>query len=218
MELLWEDAPIHLALLAGIVVLGLLIHYFIKRKVKSVARDSQELLSLVAELAHLAPWQYHQETDLFEFDDAFYAFYATSTAKEGAFLTPQEYVRRFVHPDDFALVESEMNKIVVSAEKSGINVFDHRIVRRDGEIRHIVARVAFEKNHEGKIKKCYGVNQDITERKLMETALQNSRDILSLAAELAKLGPWEYHPDTELFEFSEEFYAIFGTTLPTAGS
>lgn len=217
MELRGEDALILLAGLFGIIVVGLLIHYFIKRKVQSVARDGQDLISLVAELAHLAPWQYHQVTDLFEFDDAFYAFYATNTAEEGAFLTPQEYVRRFVHPDDFALVEAEMNKILISAEKSGINVFDHRIVRRDGEIRHIVARVAFEKNHDGKIKKCYGVNQDITERKLMEAALQKSRDSLALAAELAKLGPWQYYPDKRLFEFGDEFYAIFGTTLAVEG-
>ena len=217
MEFRWENAPIFLACLLGIVGAGLLIHYYIKRKVKSVTHDSQELLSLAAELAHLAPWQYHQETDLFEFDDAFYAFYATNTKAEGAFMTPQEYVRRFVHPEHIALVETEIDKILISAEKSGLNVFDHRIVRRDGEIRDIVVRVAFEKNHDGKMKKCYGVNQDITERKAMEAALQNSRDILSLAAELAKLGPWEYHPDKGLFEFGEEFYAIFGTTVEAEG-
>ena len=109
MEFRWDNAPIFLACLLGIVGAGLLIHYYIKRKVKSVTHDSQELLSLAAELAHLAPWQYHQETDLFEFDDAFYSFYATNTKAEGAFMTPQEYVRRFVHPEHIALVETEID-------------------------------------------------------------------------------------------------------------
>ena len=51
MEFRWENAPIFLVCLLGIVAVGLLIHYYyIKRKLQSVSRDSQELLSLAAEL------------------------------------------------------------------------------------------------------------------------------------------------------------------------
>ena len=184
-----------------------------EQKVKSVTRNSQELLSIVAAIAHMGPWIYHQDTDLFEFDDIFYAIYATNTAAEGAVMPPQEYVRRFVHPEDAALVTAEINRMSTPAEYNYTHVFDHRIIRRDGEIRTISVSV----NNDGKLKKCYGINQDITERKAMEVALQNNRDILSLAAELAKLGPWEYHPDEGLFEFGEEFYSIFGTTLAKEG-
>lgn len=186
------------------------------QKEKSVTH-SQELLSVAAELAHLAPWQYHQETGLFEFDDTFYSVYATNTATEGAFMSPHEYVQKFVPPEDAVLVASEIKKMLSNAEQRYTHAFDHRILRRDGEVRTILARIDIEKDHEGKMNKCYGVNQDITERKSMEEALQNSRDILSLAAELASLGPWKYHPDEELFEFGEEFYVIFGTTLAEEG-
>ena len=128
MELSWENAPIHLACLIGILFVGLFVNHGINRKVKeqlrqseerfkklilsagdlnseaastgdnsllallneimeqkskSVAGNSQEVLSMAAELAHLSPWQYHQETGLFEFDDTFYGIYATNTAAEG---------------------------------------------------------------------------------------------------------------------------------------
>ena len=55
-----------------------------EQKVKSVTRNSQELLSIVAAIAHMGPWRYHQDTGLFYFDDIFYAIYATNTAAEGA--------------------------------------------------------------------------------------------------------------------------------------
>ena len=42
---------------------------------------------------------------------------------------------------------------------------DHRIVRRNGEVRHILVRARAIKDATGSIVKRYGVNQDITERK-----------------------------------------------------
>ena len=82
----------------------LLIHRFINRKMKSAARNSQELILLAAELAQLSSWRYHQETGLFEFNDTFYAVYATNTAAECAFLTSPEYVRRFVYPEERGII------------------------------------------------------------------------------------------------------------------
>ena len=48
-------------------------------------------------------------------------------------------------------------------------------------------------------------------RRQQEEALLASRNMLSVAAGLANLGPWEYNPETELFEFGDEFYAVYGT-------
>ena len=50
-----------------------------------------------------------------------------------------------------------------------------------------------------------------------EEALQTSKEALSLAAELAHLGSWEYNLATDLFEFGDEFYAIFGTSVEREG-
>ena len=116
MEFRWDNAPIFLACLLGIVGAGLLIHYYIKRKVKSSSQNSQALLAMSAELTQMAPWRYYQETGLFEFDDMFYAVYATNTQAEGAFMTPQEYVRRFVHPDDAAVVNANMDRMANNGE------------------------------------------------------------------------------------------------------
>ncbi|MHC1760094.1 MAG: EAL domain-containing protein [Negativicutes bacterium] len=63
-----------------------------------------------------------------------------------------------------------------------------------------------------------GLMQEIAERvrvekilRQKEDALRKSNETLSLAAELAHLGSWEYNQATDLFEFGNDFYAVLGT-------
>jgi len=181
-------------------------------------RNSSEMLSLVAELTHLGPWIYCYEKKLFEFSNEFYAIYGTDVATEGSFMTPEEYMGKFVHPDDARMVEVEIRKMFSTTELYCAAEFEHRIIRCDGEVRTVLVRTNIIRDNEGKIEKCYGANQDITERKAMEADLHNSRDMLSLATELAHVGPWIYHHDLEIYEFGNEFYSIFGTDVATEGS
>ncbi len=187
------------------------------RKVEAALRNSQELLSLAAGLAHLGPWKYHPAERLFEFDDEFYVIYGTNVAREGSLMTPEKYVEKFVHPDDAGMVALEVQKMLETTECCYTAELEHRIIRHDGVVRTVLVRIAVMKDSAGKIQKSYGVNQDITECKATESALHNSRKMLSLAAELAHLGPWEYHPAKGVFEFSDEFYAIFGTDVAREG-
>lgn len=189
----------------------------IDHKVEAALCNSKELISLAAELAHLGPWKYHHEKNLFEFDDQFYIIYATDVAREGSFMTREEYTRNFVHPDDADMVAAEVEKMFMTTERRYITELKHRIIRRDGEVRTVFVRVDVIKDNEGKIQTWYGVNQDITEREIMEAALHNSREMLSLAAELAHIGPWKYHQQVGLFEFDNEFYAILGTDAAREG-
>ena len=184
-----------------------------EQKVMEVAlRASREKLSLAAELARLGPWEYNLETNLFEFNDEFYAIYGTNVEREGRFMAPDVYVREFVHPDDARRVIAEIGKHRHSKQ------LEHRIIRRDGEVRTIVVRISTLSNADGKIVRRYGANQDITEQKAMEEALRASGEKLSLAIELARLGPWNYDLETGLFEFNDEFYAIYGTSVARQGA
>jgi len=142
---------------------------------------SKNLLSVALELAHLAPWEYDMEKDLFEFSDEFYAIYATDTAREGTFMTSESYVRRFVHPEDSWVVGAAITK-VMHDPNSHTYQFEHRIIRRDGEVREIVVRMKVLRNAAGKIVKWCGANQDITAYKRTENALrQKTEEIRRLA-------------------------------------
>jgi PAS domain-containing protein len=96
---------------------------------------TKESLSLALELAHLGPWVYHIDKDLFEFNDEFYAIYGTTVSREGRFMAPEVYIREFVHPDDAGIVEHGAQQSLSSHEQFYTFQFEHRIIRRDGAVR-----------------------------------------------------------------------------------
>ena len=126
--------------------------------------NNRKIFSTAVGLARLAPWKYNPATNLFEFDDEFYAIYATDVAREGRFMAPHVYAREFVHPDDAEVVASEIRKGVASGERICRQQIEHRIIRRDGTVRTIVVLGVIEKDETGKIIDYFGANQDITER------------------------------------------------------
>ena len=52
----------------------------------------------------------------------------------------EEYGKRFVHPDDLLLFQQTIEKIRSGTAPEFFADFEHRIIRRDGEVRHILAR------------------------------------------------------------------------------
>jgi len=133
-----------------------------RRQQEEVLLVSRNKLSLAAGLANLGPWEYHLETELYEFDDEFYAIYGTDVTREGRFMSFDTYVREFVHPDDVWLFKDE-KKFFLSREQFNASDIGHRIIRRDGEVRNVLVRRSVMRNFEGKIIKKYGTTQDITE-------------------------------------------------------
>ncbi len=169
---------------------------------------------MVPERTQLGPWEYRTDVDLFEFNDDFYAIYGTSVAQEGRFMKPEAYIREFVYPDDVPLVREIF---AMASRGQRPNVCEHRIVRRDGAVRTVRVWAIVNLDRVNAIERTFGVNQDITGYKLMEEELRSSREQLSVAAQLAQLGPWEYDYQRGLFQFSDEFYAVYGTTVAREG-
>jgi PAS domain S-box-containing protein len=55
------------------------------------------------------------------------------------------------------------------------------------------------------------------ERERAQESLRNSEKQLFNAAIIARLGPWEYDVEKDLFTFNDPFFAVFGTTAAAVG-
>ncbi|MBI5950728.1 MAG: GAF domain-containing protein [Chloroflexi bacterium] len=130
---------------------------------------SQVLLSDALRAARLGNWEYDFEHDLFHFTDDFYAIFRTTAEKVGGYkISSADYSRNFVHPDDAALVGTEIQKVINAKDRLFTTHLEHRIIFADGEIGYIAVNINVERDENGKITRWYGANQDITERRRLE--------------------------------------------------
>jgi PAS domain S-box-containing protein len=115
-----------------------------------------------------------------------------------------------LHPDDRAhYTESYRNRL-----GAGAHEVEYRIIRADGEIRHIkeIGIVVYEKN--GESSESVGLLQDITERKKREQDLEN-RDAMARQVEnITEIGNfiWDRNEDKYLY-ISPGFARIHGVTV-----
>ena len=162
-----------------------------RKRSEEALRVSRLQLSEAMDLAHIVYWEFDPVTETYIFNDPFYAFYGTTAEQEGGYrMAREEYAQRFIHPDDlqryYQLVEQNTSGPGSAAD------LEHRIVRRNGEVRHILVRARIVKDDSGRVLRRYGANQDITERKraeavLLESQLMTRATIDALSAALCVL-------------------------------
>ena len=143
----------------------------------TTVKDNRSKLLEAMDLASIVYWEVDTETGEFIFNDAFYAFYGTTAEREGGYrMSRQEYGKRFMHPDDMWIFNQFAEKRLSSMEREFQIDGEHRIIRRDGEVRHILARVHVSRDARGRVVRYHGANQDITERKQTEASLKASEE------------------------------------------
>ena len=144
-----------------------------RKRSEEALRTSQLQLLEAMDLAHIVYWEFDPVAQTFVFNDPFYAFYGTTAEQEGGYLVSREdYAKRFIHPDDIPLYHQFVKENTLRPDTELFADLEHRIIRRNGEVRHILVRVRVIKDDSGRIVKRYGVNQDITERKLAGEKIQ----------------------------------------------
>ena len=158
-----------------------------RKQFEKELQKNRILLEDSLELAKMAYWDFDPVSGQFVFNDRFYNLLGTSAEREGGYkISIDEYIRNFVHPDDQEYIRSVMEKATSSRDPETISEQEHRILRRDGEVQYINARVHLFRNEEGHIVRSNGVNQDITKRRKAELALiESNARFLSFIKEAA---------------------------------
>ena len=144
---------------------------------KEKAEENETHLMESQELAKLGSWEFNVDNGIFTFTDNFYKIFKTSAEEIGGYqMTVKEYVERFVHPDDIQLVANKTKETIESEDPNHSKYIEHKIIYNDGSTGYIGVRVFIKKDSDGKTVKAFGVNQDITERKINEQVLIKSKE------------------------------------------
>ncbi|MEN6294360.1 MAG: PAS domain S-box protein, partial [Methanobacterium sp.] len=150
-----------------------------RKKVEKALQKSRTRLKIAMDMAKLVHWEYDVESDMFTFDDQFYALYGMNIEKECITqMSSEEYAKKFLPPEESSLVAAEIAKSLETDDPNYSCHVDHSIIRADGKKRFITVRIAVIKDNKGHTIKIYGANQDITERKKSENEIHRLADVV----------------------------------------
>ncbi|MEO1410869.1 MAG: PAS domain S-box protein [Bacteroidota bacterium] len=173
-------------------------------------KQSEARLRQTQQLAQIGNFEYDFTKDVMFWSDETFHIFGMDPA-EGA---PNfEYFKNhLLHPHDVPLFMQRMESAITQGQEFEL---ESRHIRADGKVIYTHNLVKVYRD-QGRYTKLYGAIQDITERYKATRALRKSENSLREAQQLAKLGSWEYHIQSQRIQWSEETYRIFGMD-PLAG-
>ncbi|MBF0187244.1 MAG: EAL domain-containing protein [Magnetococcales bacterium] len=164
-----------------------------------------ESLALVQSIAHLGTWDWNIVNNVVEWSDGFYTLYGLDSE---TFEPSYDAFLEAVHPEDRAQVTGEVAKVLENPDHHYL--LEHRIIRPDGEIRHVLEHGEVHWNDAGEPVRMIGIVHDITERKEIDLIAQAQHELLRSAQRIAGLGSWRWYPARQEMEWSEELFTLFG--------
>lgn len=140
-------------------------------------KRSEERSARAERIADLGHWELALRTGELHWSDQVFRIFGVTPGEFGA---SYEAFLSFVHPDDRGRMEEAQQEVLDGDARLDL---EHRIVRPDGEVRHVRERGALGHDADGEPVRLTGTVQDITEQKELQDALQRSRDLLQRYAE-----------------------------------
>jgi PAS domain S-box-containing protein len=172
-----------------------------KRAEEALQRDEHYLVE-GQRLAHMGSWVFNPAGFFSHWSRELLRIYGLDPAQQAPRL--EEYLA-LVHPQDREFMKSLIEQAV--AQASGWDV-TKRIVKRDGEVRHIRC-VGAPVVEDGTLQRIVGTAMDVTEHELLTQKLLRREAYLAEAQRLSHTGSFGWKPDTGEIVWSDETYRIF---------
>lgn len=154
--------------------------------------------------AQIGIWEYDVKKAHLIWDDEMYRIY--NIHPDDLQGSPKAWFKA-IHPDDLSTVIKEL-RLALHGKTEINNEF--RIVWSDGAVRFIKTQAVAQHNKNGKVIKLTGISIDITDQRVSNKLIQEGKQSLLKAQEIAKLGSWDWDIITGKEFWSDEQYRIFG--------
>ncbi|MFZ0280577.1 MAG: PocR ligand-binding domain-containing protein, partial [Bacteroidales bacterium] len=176
-----------------------------RKKTEKMLAEKTHRLERSQEIAHLGSWELDLVTDTLTWSDEVYRIFGLSP---GEFEATYEAFLEAVHPDDRDAVNTAYSSSL--AENRSTYEIEHRILRKNGEVRFVHERCEHFSNKSGKIVKSVGMVHDITDYKKAEKELKESEDKLNIALEIGNIGSWEWDLRTDGLNIDSRLEEMLG--------
>ncbi|KAA2261017.1 EAL domain-containing protein [Solihabitans fulvus] len=151
-------------------------------------------------IARIGSWSYDVATGAIHRSEVLLELYAEIG------VLPDDNMLCGVHPKDLPLLEEMRDKLLHAEHGDPIEAE----VRSEFGERVFVCRARAQLSESGDSKRLHGTIQDVTEARALERQLRDDRRRLADAQRAAKLGTWEWDPNTGDTVWSDMLCELFG--------
>jgi PAS domain S-box-containing protein len=169
--------PVSMA--SGTSLLAAVIDITARRRVERRLQDSEERLDLAVRAAHIGIFEHDHRSDRLYWSPTLRSIYGASAGEPSSL---QSYAE-LIHPSDRDRILSAI-KEAQDPVNDGRSHFEHRIVRPDGEVRHISLHSLTWFDREGAApgpSRTIGIVIDITDRKKAESSLRGASKMAAIS-------------------------------------
>jgi PAS domain S-box-containing protein len=168
-------------------------------------QDLTRRLEMAASVAGVAIWTYEVESDQAHWNAQMYTLHGLDPAQPAP--TPSQYVQRFVVEPQRARVLANFEQTRVAGDER-ISAGEMRIVRSDGALRDVSARMRLLRTESGT--RMLGSLIDVTEQRAASRALRDAHERAALAARAVGIGTWERDCATGQDTWDEQMWRLRG--------
>ncbi len=157
-----------------------------QKRTEEMLRESDERLQLSIKASRIGLWDWDLNCDVVRWESGMYKLFGVT---EGQFVPSFDAYLGCVHAEDRQRVKQKVENVLLTP---GDFNFEFRALWTDGTICYMECKGEVYFDEQGKPLRMSGACFDITDRKLAETALQESENRLRLTLEAAKMGVWDW--------------------------
>jgi two-component system sensor histidine kinase UhpB len=176
--------------------------WFADRRMREELMQSRSNLHKAQRIGHLGSWEWDVTNGTLTWSDELFHIFGV---EKKDFELSHQGIEAMIHPDDRANNAEKVKQMLSGADSWS---YGFRIVRPDGEIRHIHQTVEITCGCDGTAEKIFGTMQDVTERKRIEDKLSRR------AVELQQLSKRLIHArEQERASIAKELHDELGQAL-----
>ncbi|NTU50117.1 MAG: PAS domain-containing protein, partial [Desulfobulbaceae bacterium] len=167
--------------------------------------ENRKRLTLALEAARAGIWEWNSETGNYIWSDELWPLHGLTRddRAEPSFNLWADSI----HPDDRSMATWAVT--AAARQQRELNI-EYRTIHRDGSIHWLMSRGKPRTDEYGTIVGYIGTVIDITERKLAEIRLGESRFRFNFALEVTGAGIWEWDVKTDRLFWSDQVWKLYG--------
>lgn len=171
----------------------------------------EQLLAMAEKVTNVGTFAWDLENDVIHWSEQLYVILGYDRSVKPS---SEAFFAR-IHEDDAAWVREVSRRAVAAIEAEPV---DFRVLRPDGSIRHIHMISQVASGASGRALRFVGALLDMTDRVEAEANLWRREQAFRRAQQIAKVGTFEWYPETGEAEWSEQIYRMCGVPFEVKGT